>query len=101
MSEAVWIVNKGSGLVYQFNWPDGAGGNANLSGYTVDAYEPATEIASFLAITLVTPAVGLIQVQVSWDASLAADDLDLTFRVRINPPSGQPQTTNLQRVVYE
>ncbi len=85
-----FIVNRGSDLTFSFNWPNGAGGNADLTGFTVAAFEAHPALAPHLALTLANPATGLITGRVEWSDSLPMGRI-ASFRVRIT--QGQNDTT--------
>jgi hypothetical protein len=44
-------LNWGSDFTVQFNWPDGAGGNANLTGYAVSLIDLHPALAGQLTAT--------------------------------------------------
>ncbi len=75
-------INRGSDLEFTLNWPDGAGGNADLTGYTVDLFDVSANAVSFLTATLTTAATGLITVNFQWDDSIE-NGKTIYFRVRI------------------
>jgi len=76
-----YLVNKGTDLNFTFNWPDGAGGNADLTGYTVAAYDVDSAISSLLTVTLTTANVGLITVSLQWDETLSIG-VEYKFRIK-------------------
>lgn len=64
-------LNAGSDFAFSFNWPDGAGGNADLTGYTVSIFDASPSIASAIGATLTDAAEGLISVAMEWPTGLA------------------------------
>ena len=99
MTTAIFKVNRGSDLVFDLPWPDGAGGNADLTGYTASIFEPAAALAGRVTATMDDPATGIIRVRVEW-ADTAPCNRQLTFRVAI-ALGDDDTTTNLLAVVYQ
>ena len=91
-------VNKGSDLEFSFNWPDGSGGNANLTGYTAEAFGVNSLLFANTTVTLTTPATGLITVHIEW-SDLINTQSPLGFRVKISLGTVD-KTTNELFVVY-
>jgi hypothetical protein len=87
-------LNWGSDFTVQFNWPDGAGGNANLTGYAVSLIDLHPALAGQLTATLVTPASGLIRLDLPWSDTLPRGRT-ASFRLRVTSPGGVDATTNL------
>jgi hypothetical protein len=94
-----FYVNRGTDLIFSFNWPDGAGGNANLTGFTVSAFGADPYLEPYLTVTLANPATGLINGRVEWNNSFPESG-PLGFRVRVTQGSNDT-TTNLLKVVYQ
>lgn len=94
-----FYVNRGTDLNFSFNWPDGAGGNADLTGFTVAAFDVNPRLAPYLTITLTDPLEGLITGRVEWNDSLPANG-SADFRIRITQGSNDT-STNLLKVVYQ
>ena len=92
-------VNRGSDLDFSFNWPNGLGGNLNLTGYTVDAYEAHPALQGLLSLRLTTPEQGLITGLIDWNENLPSEQ-QMSFRIRITN-AGRSLTTNLLKVVYK
>jgi len=86
-------VNKGSDFSASFNWPNGSGGNADLTGYTVAIYDASTALTGFITATLTTANVGLITVAITWSETFTTGR-DMSFRVKITSPGGVDTTTN-------
>jgi len=81
-SSNVFSLNKGSDLAFSFNWPDGAGGNADLTGYQVDLYDVSSNLEGSLSVELSDPSEGLISVDMQWGEELSVHDRG-SFRIRI------------------
>lgn len=92
-------LNRGSDLTTTFNWPDGAGGNADLTGYTVTIFEPAPALADYITATITDEATGLISIRVEWSDTFKTGQL-MRFRVQISLGTEQ-QSTNELGVVYK
>lgn len=97
--KSTFEVNKGSDLEFQFNWPNGTGGNFNLTGYVVDGYGVDPVLVPLLAITVPTPADGLIRCVIQWDEAIPLYR-PLGFRIRISE-GNRNITTNELKVVYK
>lgn len=94
-----FTVNKGSDLTFQFNWPDGAGGNMDLTGYVVDLYDVSDKIRSDSTAVLTDATTGLITVSIPWVDTIFAGT-EQSFRVRIT--LGDTTTTTSQmKVIYQ
>lgn len=89
---AVFRLNKGTDFKASFNWPDGAGGNANLTGSTVEIYDAPAELAGLTA-TLTSPAVGLIALAMKWNGLLPLGQT-ASFRIKIVSADLTEATTN-------
>jgi len=92
------ILNRGSTVDFSLVWPDGAGGTANLTGFTVDAFEPHANLAAHLTLTLVDAATGLISGRIVWDDAMP-DGSFMTFRIRVSGGGGVTTTNRLQVTV--
>lgn len=91
--------NRGSDLEFYLNWPDGAGGYADLTGWTVTAFEADAEFVPNLTVSLVDPATGLISARVEWDDSFEPKR-SYVFRIQIIN-GNEHQATNALTVVYQ
>jgi hypothetical protein len=91
--------NLGSDLTFAFNWSDGAGGNADLTGFTADATDlsPGFEAAD-ITVSLTDAAEGEITVSVPWAADRMSEGT--YFRVRITSADGERTTTNRLWIAY-
>ena len=87
-----FLINWGSDLTAVFNWPDGSGGDADLTGWTVDAIDVHPALVGFLTVTLTDPPTGEITISVQWDDTMPYGRV-MRFRVRISL-GGQEATTN-------
>lgn len=87
-----FIINAGSDLAVQFAWPDGNGGGADLTGYTIEAIDVHPSLASALSVSIADPASGLIALAVTWSDQIPRGRV-AHFRLRLT--SGQRVTTNL------
>jgi hypothetical protein len=99
MSNNKFERNRGSDLSFSFNWPDGAGGNADLTGYTVAIFEPAAALADYITATITDAATGLIAVRVEWSDTFRTGQL-MRFRLQISQGTEQ-QSTNEMGVIYK
>jgi hypothetical protein len=88
-----FVLNWGSDLRTQFNWPDGAGGNANLTDCTVSLIDVHASLASALTAALTTPATGLISLALDWVDTIPRGRV-ANFRVRVTTAGGIDTTTN-------
>jgi hypothetical protein len=99
METATFNVNRGSDLTFEITWPDGAGGAADLTGYTVGIFEPSPAIAGLVTATMDDPATGVIRVRIEW-ADGTPCRKRMTFRVSVSI-GDEDQTTNLLAVIYK
>lgn len=91
-------INAGSDLSFAFNWPDGAGGNANLTGYTVSIFRPDLAIRGTLTATLTDPMPGLIICNFQWSDQYTSGE-ELSFAVQISSGAYQSATDRITVVV--
>ena len=91
-----FTINKGSDLSFEFNWPDGAGSNLDLTGYAVDIYNVTAKFESYFTTTILDAATGLIGVNMQWDEAME-QQRRISFRIRIRR-DGFDQTTNRLRI---
>lgn len=100
MSDRDWMqINKGSDKNFSLVWPDGSG-PLNLTGYGIEVYDAAAEIAPFVTVSITGAAAGEISGRIAWDESIPMNKL-LGFRVRIIAPSGDRDSTSLIQVRYQ
>jgi hypothetical protein len=88
-----FIINRGSDLVFQFNWKDSLGANANLTGYTLFLRDVSASIESYLTAEITTAASGLVSGRMEWNDSIEKGRLH-HFRIGIRQGSND-YTTNL------
>ena len=92
-----FLVNWGSDWSKEFNWPDGAGGNANLTGYTADVVQLHSALISTptnrISFALITPATGLVRLTLVWDDNIPTGRVAF-FRPRLISGSVVRITTN-------
>ena len=66
-----FVVNWGSDWSTEFPWPDGAGGYANLTGYTADVVQLHPSLISTptnrMTFSIITPATGLVRLALVWN----------------------------------
>lgn len=81
----VLTLNRGSDLDFTVIWPDGPGDAApplNLTGFTVDAFDPHPALVGQLTLTITDAAAGQITGRIEW-----ADDMPpgaiMAFSIRI------------------
>ena len=53
-----FVVNRGSDLTFEFNWPNGEGGNANLTGFSIAVYDWHASLASRITLAIINAATG-------------------------------------------
>lgn len=82
-------INAGSDFLFPITWPDGAGGNANLSNYDVELYEVHASLTGQLTVNFVDASAGTINVLYRWTPDMPKDG-GATFRVRLVPKTGFP-----------
>ena len=90
-------INKGSTLRRGITWPNGSGGAANLTGYTVDLTDVSSGlVAAGMTATFTNAAAGQIELLLTDEgsATLALGRVH-TFRIRLTQPNGDAITTNL------
>ena len=94
-------LNEGSDFRAVFNWPDGSGGNLDLTGYTVSAYKPTgLPGTDWITVAVTSASVGEITIDVPWTDAITAGTT-LEFRVRVTDGSGFDDTTNQLQIYYQ
>lgn len=96
MSQIPIRINKGSGAVLPGVWaagddPEAPG--ADLTGWTIDIYDPVPELASLLSVAWTDAATGEFAVTCQPITASPQRGALWTFRLRITPASGQPKTS--------
>lgn len=77
-------INRGSDLSFYMIWPDGNGGAMDLTGWSVDVYEPSDDIAAFLTVDITDKTAGRIDGVMQWDEGMPKPKLmPMSFRLRI------------------
>lgn len=94
-----FTVNAGSDLSFSFQWPNGLGGFADLTGWTVDAVDVHSALEPVLSVTLVEPATGTIAVRIDWADTLPMGRV-ASFRLRI-AQGGNEATSNQLWIKYQ
>jgi hypothetical protein len=90
-------VNRGSDLLIPYEWPDGAGGAANLTGYSVTIYAASAGIEPHLTVVMADAAAGRIDVTLTWDEAIPVGNVS-QFQLRITAPSGFRTTCSAIKV---
>ena len=89
---AVFRLNKGTDFRATLNWPNGSGGNADLTGATVEIYDAPTTLDGLTA-TLSDPPTGLITLGMKWNGLLPLKQT-ASFRIKVATAGGTEETTN-------
>ena len=94
------VLAPGSPASIIFNWPNGAGGNANLTGFSADALVIGAAaqgaLAAFAAacsFQILNAATGQVKLRVGWVNGWVEGELGRVVG-RLTPPSGDSQSTN-------
>lgn len=88
-----FLLNWGSDLRKQFNWPNGAGGNANLTGFTLSVIDVHPQLVGAVSAVILTPATGLIEIRVDWADTIPRSRTS-NFRLKITSGAGIDDATN-------
>lgn len=80
-------IDRGDRLTFTFIWPDANGAPANLTGWTLDAFDATAELVGLVTPTFISAALGQIRVNVSANRTLTLG-ITHTFRIGATPPSG-------------
>lgn len=99
MASSTFQVNTGSDLTFSIPWPDGAGGNANLTGYTLNIIDVHPSLVGLVSATSTDLSVGAVDVRVEWADASPVKTL-LHFRVQVSLGTEQ-QSTNRLKVYYK
>lgn len=78
------------------SWGDGAGGEADLTGYSVEIYDPSVEMPTdVISATFIDAATGQISLLIDDSEGLLPVGVVLSFRLRLMPslPSQLVQST--------
>ena len=93
ITDDTFLLNWGSDLRKQFNWPNGAGGNADLTGYALSVIDAHSSISAALTAVIVTLATGLIEIRLDWVDTIPRGRVAF-FRLRITSGAGIDASTN-------
>jgi hypothetical protein len=99
MSNAKFRVNRGSDLTFVVEWPNGEGGAADLTGWTVGIFEPVACLEGLVTATMDDPSTGVIRTRIEWRDGQPSGEY-LSFRLSIQKDA-EDQTTNLLGVIYK
>jgi hypothetical protein len=88
-----FILHRGSDFRESLIWPDGNGGAANLTGFTVDATDVQADLQALLQVTSPMLSSGVINFGFDWVPTIK-DGRRMYFRLRVTDPTGFDQTTN-------
>jgi len=95
------LLNRGSDLNFDLEVPDGPAEDApplDLSGYTVEVFEPHQHLAGHLTLTISDALSGRIQGRLVWSDTMESGRA-MTFRVRLLGPEGRMSTPKIVVVV--
>ena len=88
-----FVVNWGSDLRVPFNWPNGAGGNANLTGYTLSVIDVHPSLVGRVSATITDFPTGAILIALDWADTIERGRIGY-FRLRVTSGAGIDATTN-------
>lgn len=101
-------LNRGSDLTFRVFWPSapGASTGMDLTGYTVDAFEPSAALAGHLTLTIAnptgalqaTPSTWQIQCRIEWQDDMPSGAI-MEFAVRLTLGAENITTPKLTVVV--
>jgi hypothetical protein len=75
-------VNLGSSLTKSWNWDNGEGGNADLTDYSIEIFQPDAAIAPYISVSITDPLEGLIELHVEYSETFRVRQ-NMKFRIRI------------------
>lgn len=93
-----FVLNRGSTIDFKLNWPNGDLGFADLTGFTVDAFEPHVALAAHLTLTITDAPTGEITGRIVWNVGMPDGD-DMDFRIRVSNGSAVTTTNRLPVMV--
>ncbi len=99
MRQSQILANRGSDVVFSFNWVDEDDVNVDLAGWSIDAMDVSAAIVSLLTVEITTPATGLISGRIEWSDALEAG-VSYVFRIQLTFGS-EDRSTSLIEVVYQ
>lgn len=94
MADDTFILNHGSDFEWSFTWPDGAGGAANLTGYTAAFHDAHPDVVDRATVTITNAAVGTIRVSMPWIGPHMTRGKWLHFALVIVSAGGARYATN-------
>ena len=94
MDDQTFILNHGSDFDWSFNWPDGAGGSANLTGYTVELHDAHADMVDRATVTITNAAAGAIRVHMPWVGPHMVRGKWLYFALVVVSATGARYATN-------
>lgn len=101
MSNSQIKANRGSYIEFQMEWPNGGGGAADLTGYSVRLIDVSPARQFVPQVSFANQAAGLLDILIPWDDNMP-DDRNFEFRIQIeNDTTGVQKSTNLLTVLYE
>lgn len=98
MADDTFILMHGSDFLWSFAWPDGAGGAANLIGYTVSFHDAHPDVVLRATVTITNAALGLIQMSMPWIGPHMTRGDWLNFSILLVSSSGTRRTTNQLKI---
>jgi hypothetical protein len=98
-NKSVFELNLGSDLTQKWHWDNGEGGNADLTGYSIEVFKPDAAIEPYITATITDAATGEITLRVEYADTFRVGQ-KMKFRLRISMGSEQ-QSTNELGVIYK
>lgn len=89
----ILTINAGTDFTATMSWPDGAGGNADLTGFTASAFMPdGLARTDWVDVSITDAATGEITITIDWADDLPEGKL-LSFYPRIEDAQGNGTST--------
>ena len=95
MANSTFEVNAGTDLSFSIPWPDGAGGNADLSGYTLSVIDLHPSLTGLVTVTSADLSTGIVVVRVEWADATPVKTL-LHFLVQVTLGADDTSTNRLK-----
>lgn len=95
-------INLGSGAVLTGVWaggPDLDSPGADLSGWSIDIFDATPDLDGLISVAWTDASAGAFELSFAVMTSLSDPDALPTFRLRVTPPVGDPETTPEIRVL--
>ncbi len=89
------IVNAGSSITLPVDWEESAGVPTDLTGWTADTVDAATELSGRLTVVIINAALGQTTIRLNGATPSILAPGDYAFRARVTPSGGDPITTNI------